>query len=321
MWAPSGTSGGGSGQGPRSAWASARVATGPTQTSSSSNSASHRGERALREAARELLAQRLLPRAVLAFGELRVAEKLADPGEEDGLEGGERQVASVGGRVGRVAGEAAREEARQRVSSEPVGDQLVCAVRHRDDESRTPSGALAGDQCREHLRDRAEGAGEVRRLYRGRRRRRVLRTPAQPEEQVVSDTRRMGALRPEPGDRAVDDRLRDVGRPDPETLRDSGPKAFEHDVRLGAERSGERRVALQVADDGLLAAAERLVPRGRRAAHRVALGRLHPDDPRTEAKELPTRERPRQVAGEVDDEHPGERLLRAVWLAPILTGR
>src|SRR6188472_3557547 len=70
-----------------------------------------RGERALREAARELLAQRLLPRLVLSCGELRIAEKLADPCEEDGLEGGERQVASVGGRVGRVAGEAAREEA------------------------------------------------------------------------------------------------------------------------------------------------------------------------------------------------------------------
>src|SRR4029079_7780664 len=41
-----------------------------------------------------------------------------------------------------------------------------------------------------------------------------------------------------------------------------------------------------------------------------------PGDPRTEAKELPTRERARQVAGEVDDERPGERLLRAVCHRP-----
>ena len=43
-------------------------------------------------------------------------------------------------------------------------------------------------------------------------------------------------------------------------------------------------------------------------AHRIALGRLDPDDARAKLEQLPGREGPGQVAGQVDDEHPGERL-------------
>ena len=43
-------------------------------------------------------------------------------------------------------------------------------------------------------------------------------------------------------------------------------------------------------------------------AHRIALGRLDPHHARAKLEELPGREGAGQVAREVDDEHPGERL-------------
>ena len=67
-------------------------------------------------------------------------------------------------------------------------------------------------------------------------------------------------------------------------------------------------VGLEIADDGFRAVSERRIPRGRRLAHRVAVGGFDPDDPCAEAEELPARIGTREVAREVDDENPGERL-------------
>ena len=111
-------------------------------------------QRAAREEAGELRAQRSLGGLVLPRRELRRAEQLAGAAEEGRLERGERQVAAVGGRVRLVAGEAAGEQPRKRVAAEAVRDELVGAVGHRDDEPRAFAGARAPDERREHLGDR-----------------------------------------------------------------------------------------------------------------------------------------------------------------------
>ena len=114
----------------------------------------------------------------------------------------------------------------------------------------------------------------------------------------------------EAGDRAVDRGLRSVVRADAEPRRHSGPEALEDDVGAGEQGLRERRVRLQVDRDRLLACVQCFVPGRGDAAHRVALGRFDPDDPRAETQQLAGRERARQVAGQVDDEHPCERLHR-----------
>ena len=123
---------------PNAAAPSARVATGPTQTSSPSKSRNHSSSERVGERRRELCGELLLRRGVeVALRELRPADHLAEPDEELGLERADRQVPAIGGRVDPVAGEATREEARLRVAAEPVRDELVRAVRHRD-VSRAP---------------------------------------------------------------------------------------------------------------------------------------------------------------------------------------
>jgi AcrR family transcriptional regulator len=129
----------------------------------------------------------------------------------------------------------------------------------------------------------------------------------------VTDAIGVSPFRPESRDRAVEDVRRNVVRPDAEACGDAGPEPLEHDVGARTERASECRIALEVADDRFLAAAERVVPGRRGASHRIALGRLDPHDASAEAKQLPTRERPGEIPRQVDDEHPGQRLLRGVW--------
>jgi TetR/AcrR family transcriptional regulator, fatty acid metabolism regulator protein len=272
-------------------------------------------EASSREECREHATQLVLVGRVLARSELGPAEELAGSDEEVRLERGERQEAPVGGRVRRVAGEAAGEQTRERVAAEPVCDEVVRAVCHRDDEPRADSGVRPPDERGEDLRDRTQGSRrEIGDLHRRRGRRGVLERTRPPEVvQVVPDPARVPSRDAEPGDRAVHDSRGNVVRPDPEAVGDPGAEPFEHDVRPRAQPAGERRVALEIADDGLLAAAERVVPGGGRSAHGVSLGRLDAHDPRPQPAEFAARKRARQVAGEVDDERPGKGLLRLVW--------
>ena len=114
---------------------------------------------------------------------------------------------------------------------------------------------------------------------------------------------------PEARDRAVHGVGARVVRPDAEPLRDAGPKALEHDVRAREQAARERQslAALEVADDGLLARVERVVPCRRGVAERVAVRRLDPHDACAEPQKLAARVRARQVAREVDDEQARER--------------
>jgi hypothetical protein len=117
----------------------------------------------------------------------------------------------------------------------------------------------------------------------------------------------VASRRAEPGDRA-DDRAR--GEAQAEPLEDAGPEAVDDDVGAADERLGAREAVLrlQVADERLLARVERALPRRRVRAEQVALRRLDPDDARAQPEQLARRERPRRVAGEVDDEQARERL-------------
>jgi len=284
-------------------------------------------ERASAEEAGELASKRSLVGLVLPSRELRHVEELAGASEEDRLERREREVPAVGGRVRLVAGEAAREQTRQRVASEAVCRELVGAVGHRDDEAGASSGATTPDERREHLCDRPQSSRrEVRDLHRGRRRGCVLERagPAEVVE-VVAGAVRVPPVLPESSDRAVDDALRDVLRTYAEAGRDAGPEPFQHDVRTRAERVGEGHVALEVADDRFRPAAQRGIPGGGSAPHRIALRRLDADDTRAEATQLTARERSGEIPRQVDDEHPGEVLLRGVCHRPYsdrtLTGR
>ena len=195
-------------------------------------------ERATREDRGELGCERLLAaRVELARGELGPPDELAEPREELRLQRADGEVAPVGGLVDAVAGEPAREKARQRVAAQPVRDEPVRAVRHRDGDPGAAAGALALEQGGQHLRDGAErSGGEVGGLQRGHGRRRVGEHAGPAEVvQVVTGSRRVSPIEPEAGDRAVDDGVGNVFRPDAEPRRDARPKPLEHDVRPGAD--------------------------------------------------------------------------------------
>ena len=243
------------------------------------------GERPRLEDGGELGCELLLPLGIeLASGELGPLDQLAQPPEELRLERPDRQVPSVCGRVDPVAGEAAREEARERITAQPVRDEAVRAVRHRDRQPGAATCARALEQCREDFGDRPEGACcEVRRLNRRQPRRGVFEH-ARPAEvvQVVTCASRMRPLGSESRDRAIDRRLGGVVRADAEPLGHARPEAFEDHVCAGEQGLCERQVSLQVDRDRLLAGVQRFVPGSRDTTHRVAVRLLEPHDSRPE---------------------------------------
>ena len=166
------------------------------------------------------------------------------------------------------------------------------------------------EQGGEHRGDGSQGTRSEIRGLNGRQAGCGVLQHAGPAEvvEVMPDPRRVAAVGAEAGDRAVHDRLRHVVRADAEPRRDTRAKALEHHVRAGAELTPEGGLGLQVDDHRLLAGVQCGLPRRRDVAHRIALGRLDPDDAGAELEQLPGGEGPRQVAGQIDDEHPGERL-------------
>ena len=124
MWAPSGTSAGASVE-PSSPAASARVRTGPTQTSSSPKWASQASSGRVREDRRELRAELLLTLVVLPIREVGAIEELAESPEELRLERADGEVAPVCRRVHAIAGEPSREEPRHGLAAETVRDEVV----------------------------------------------------------------------------------------------------------------------------------------------------------------------------------------------------
>ena len=122
--------------------------------------------------------------------------------------------------------------------------------------------------------------------------------------QVMARAVVVGAVAPE---RAVDRPGREGVRRDAQAGRDAGPEALDHDVGARAQCAAERRLGLEIADDRFLARVEQRIPFGRDIPHRVALRRLEPHDARAKAEQLAGRERPREVAGQVDDEQSLER--------------
>lgn len=191
-----------------------------------------------------------------------------------------------------------------------MAHEVVSAVRHGHREPGSLARLSALEQRREHVRDGTERTRcQVRDLDRWKARRSVLEgaCPAEVVE-VVSRPSRMGSRGAEARDRAVHDRFRDVVGPDAEPRCDSWTEALEHDIRPRTEGTRELRVCSQVADDRLRSGTQRGVPGGRGLPHWVAVGGFDTDDARTETEKLATRVRAGQVAREVDDESPGERL-------------
>src|SRR5262245_58958744 len=104
---------------------------------------------------------------VLLLGELRAFEELAEASKELRLECADREPAPVGGLVGPVAGETARQHARHRLAAEAVRNEIVGAMRDRDDDAWPETGSCPLDERCQHLCGRAEGARcEVRDLDR-----------------------------------------------------------------------------------------------------------------------------------------------------------
>ena len=157
------------------------------------------------------------------------------------------------------------------------------------------------------LAERARG--EVRDLH-GRQRRSGVRECARPAEvvEVVAGALLVTSAGAEAGHRAVHGTFRGMLGPDAEPRADAGAERLQHDVRAAEEPARDRRVALQVDDDRLFAGRERFVPPGSGRAHRLAARLLDADHPCAERQQLPRGERARQVAREVHDEHPGQRL-------------
>ena len=214
------------------------------------------------------------------------------------------------GLVDPVAGQAAGEHARHAVAAEAVRDEAMRAVGHRDDDVAALAGAFTLEQRGEDLRHGAERAcGEVRDLD-GRQRRRGVPERAGPAEviEVVTCALLMAAAEAEAGDRAVDGAFRCVLRADAEPGRDARAEGLEDDVRLAQELERRRGVLLQVDLERLLPRAQRRVPGGGGAAHRIAAGRLDADDARPELQQLAGREGAGQVTAEIHDQHPAQRL-------------
>ena len=297
---------------PNCAAPSASVATGPYADVLVAEVLEPVGQAARHEDRGELDRERILVLVVLPVGELGRADELAEAPEELRLERPDREEATGGGPVDPVAGEAAREHSRNRLTAPPMRDEVMRTMSHRDDESRALGGPFPGQERRQDFGDGAERARcKVGDLNRRQHWSRVLEDAGPAEVvHVVSRACTMRAFVAETRDRAVDDRVRNVARADPDALGDAGPEALQHDVCPRAQRPSERRVGSQVADDGLGSGAERGVPGGRRRPHRVTLRRLHPHDASAQPQELSACVGAGEVAREVDDEDACERLPR-----------
>ena len=96
------------------------------------------------------------------------------------------------------------------IAAEPVRDEAVRPVGHRDDDVPSEAGARPLVERRQDLDDRREPAGgDVGGLHRRDARRRVPESPRPPEVvDVVARALRVAALGAEAGQRAVDDRVR-----------------------------------------------------------------------------------------------------------------
>ena len=298
---------------PNSAAASTNVATGPTQTSSPSKSSSQTSSGRCAKTAAELGRELVLGIGdELTLRKLRPPDQLAEPDEELRLESADGQLSPVGRLVDPVTGEPAGQKPRQRVAAEPVRDEAMRAMCHRDRQSGSAPRAAPLEQGGQDLRHGAESAGrEVGRLQWRQAGSGVLQDagPAEVVEIVPgpSGVRPVGA---EAGDRAVDGRGRRVVGADAEASRHPRPEPLEHDVRPCEHASGELRLRLQVAGDRLLAGVQRVVPGRRDVAHRIALQRLDPDHARAEPLQLSRRECAREVPSQVDHEMSGQRLHR-----------
>ncbi len=220
---------------PNSAAASASVATGPTQTSSPSKSSSQAASgRCAKTAASSAASSSCAPATRCRSASSGRSISSQRRTKNFGSSAPDGELPTVGRLVDPVAGEPAGEEPRQRVAAEPVRDQAMRAVRHRDRQAGAVPGALPLEQRSQDLRDGAEGAGrEVGRLERRQGGSCVLEH-ARPAEvvEVVPGSRGVLPLGAEARDRAVDGGGGRVVRPDTEAGGNTGPEPLEHDVRL-----------------------------------------------------------------------------------------
>jgi hypothetical protein len=184
---------------------------------------------------------------------------------------------------------------------EAVCGEPVRVVRHRDGDVRAASAPFTRDQRAEDLDDRAQGtACEVGDLD-GRESRRGVCQQSRPAD-VVQVVARAPVVCTEAGDRAVDDRIGDVARPDAEPLGDARPEALEHDVGACTHRPPEGGIAVAIPHDRFLAGVERLVPGRRNAAERVSVRRLDAHNARAPLQQLAAREWAGEMAREVRDD-------------------
>jgi TetR/AcrR family transcriptional regulator, fatty acid metabolism regulator protein len=118
------------------------------------------------------------------------------------------------------------------------------------------------------------------------------------------------AAQPEAGERAVDGPWGRSLRADAETRGDPRPERLDDHVGTFEKRTREIAVTRQFADDRFLAPVQGVVPLGCGQAHGVAARLLDADHSGAALLELPRSKRPREKAGEIDDERPRERLHR-----------
>ena len=127
--------------------------------------------------------------------------------------------------------------------------------------------------------------------------------------EVVPDPLRVASLGPEAGDRAVHDATR-AGRPGRSRAgprrRAGGPSSTTSAREQIASASDGSARRSQVTDSFPRPSA--LIPARRGPAKRVPVRRLDPNDSGAEPRELPARERDRQVPGQLGDENALERL-------------
>ena len=184
-------------------------------------------------------------------------------------------------------------------------------MRQRDHDPRAVAGSRTLEEAGQDLRDGAERPGrEVGNLHRGELCLGVLEDARVAEVvEVVTGAQPMAlVVSAEAGDRAVDRRGWHVVRPDAESRGHPWPEAFQHDVGAPDQRLREVGVGGHVADHGLAPRTERGIPGRSRRAHRIPTGRLDANNTCSEPGQLPARIGAGQVAREVDDERPGERL-------------